>query len=293
MKAGTSWLGGYLAGHPDVFISPIKELHFWNTRGVKSSDGWENWSRKLLARSAGGYGLAKYKLGQSAEKGLRRLLVKLDNLDGATTGKNKILRQDLRERLAMGGSIEAYLDFFRRRAGNQAVWCEITPAYSMLDHTDFAAMAALEPNVRFVFLMRNPAERYWSQLRFARRVKPLLDPYREFSSRLHKPVFDLRSNYRRTLEELFAAVDPARVHLIFFERLFSQSEVDRLCDFVGVARRPANFAPVAQTPGSESMSEEMRAMAVRHFADVYRYIHNHFAGDIPENWRKDIATYLD
>jgi hypothetical protein len=50
---------------------------------------------------------------------------------------------------------------------------------------------------------------------------------------------------------------------------------------------------VAQTPGSESMSEEMRALAVRHFADVYRYIHNHFAGDIPENWRKDIATYLD
>ena len=103
----------------------------------------------------------------------------------------------------------------------------------------------------------------------------------------------MRTNYRRVLEELYAVVDPSRVHLAFFGRLFTRNEVDRFCDFLGVARHPADFTPVARTPGDEVMSEEMRAMAVRHFAAVYRHVETHFAGDIPESWRKDIATYLD
>jgi hypothetical protein len=266
-KAGTNWLADYLAGHPQVFMSPIKELHFWNTRSGKSAGG--------------------------PERRFRAWLTKLEARGDRAAGGTGLTREDLIERLAINGSIEAYLDFFRRRAGNEPVWCEITPAYSLLDRDDFVDVAAVAADVRFVFLLRNPADRYWSHLRFARRAKPDLDPYAAFRSRFDTRGFALRTNYQRVLEELHAVVDPSRVHLAFFERLFTQSEVDRFCDFLGVARHPADFTPVATTPGDEVMSEEMRALAVRHFAVVYRYIETRFAGDIPENWRKDIATYLD
>jgi hypothetical protein len=37
-KAGTSWLYRYLKSHPEIFMSPIKEMHFFGTR--YKAKGW-------------------------------------------------------------------------------------------------------------------------------------------------------------------------------------------------------------------------------------------------------------
>lgn len=265
-KAGTSWLASYLGDHPEVFMPAIKEIHFWNGRNAKP--------------------------GKGPEARLRRLLAKFEKGGERSEGRQRIRRDMLRERLAMGADVSSYMDFFGKWSKGLPVWCDITPAYAILDRGDFAQMAAVAGDVRFIFVMRNPADRYWSQLRFARRNVPNLDPFAQFRARLDHPAYRLRSDYRRTLAELFAAVDASRVHLAFFERLFTQVEVERLCDFLGVARCPADFTPVGQTASREVMSADMRALAVRHFAGVYRFAEGHFAGDIPESWRNDIVTYL-
>ncbi|MDB4558748.1 sulfotransferase [Amylibacter sp.] len=31
-KSGTTWLSNYLAGHPEVYMSALKEMHFWGNR---------------------------------------------------------------------------------------------------------------------------------------------------------------------------------------------------------------------------------------------------------------------
>jgi hypothetical protein len=264
-KSGTSWLASYLLAHPQVFMSPIKELHFWNTRSGKSG---------------------------GAEKRFRQSLARLEARGADVRPEVAEKRSNLAERLAMNNNIEAYLEFFRKRAGDQDVWCEITPAYSLLDRHDFARIATLAEDVRFVFLMRNPADRFWSHLRFSRRARPDLDVNAAFRPCLEKDAYVLRTNYRRVIEELGAAIDLARVHLGFFEWLFTQSEVDRLCDFLSIARIPADFQPVGRTPGGEVMSDEMRALAVRHFAPVYRFVEARFGGDIPTSWQADMALYL-
>jgi hypothetical protein len=262
-KSGTSWLANYLLAHPEVFMSPIKELHFWDARYAGEGDDPERrFHRKLKQRESGG----------------RR-----------ADPKAKGAAEDFAERLAMGDDPAAYIEFFRRRAGDRRVWCEITPAYSTLNRTAFAEMAAVAPDTRFVFVMRNPADRYWSHLRFINQARPSFDPHAHFRDKITKRAFALRTDYKRTLEELFAAVAPEKVHLEFFERLFTQEAVDELCRFIGIAPRPGEFELIGRTRSGGEMNEEMRDFAVRHFAPVYRYIDHLFAGDVPQSWRDDLA----
>ena len=67
------------------------------------------------------------------------------------------------------GSVQAYLDYVLLAYRGQPVAVDITPNYQCLAAEDYAAMARLHPNARFVFLMRDPVERLWSGVRHALR----------------------------------------------------------------------------------------------------------------------------
>ena len=40
-KAGTTWPHDNMGDHPDIWVPPIKELHYLNHRFAPSRDGWE------------------------------------------------------------------------------------------------------------------------------------------------------------------------------------------------------------------------------------------------------------
>ncbi|WP_283179985.1 sulfotransferase [Gemmobacter sp. 24YEA27] len=53
-KAGTSWLHENLSLHPQVWVPPFKELHFFDFKFVEDSKKWARWHvksnvKKLLA----------------------------------------------------------------------------------------------------------------------------------------------------------------------------------------------------------------------------------------------------
>ena len=43
---------------------------------------------------------------------------------------------------------------------------EITPEYSILEPADVARIHALNPEIKLIFLLRNPIERSWSSVRY-------------------------------------------------------------------------------------------------------------------------------
>lgn len=268
-KAGTTWLGRYLRGHPQVFMSPIKEMHFWNGKfAVAGEDPAELRFAVKLTRS------------------MRRREAGAGRPQPTSTHQ-----RDLEERLGMGSNESAYFDFFAQRAGDLDVWAEITPAYSILDRTAYAAMAGISPATRFLFVMRNPVDRYWSQLRFTKRTQPDLDIFAVFDEYMQEPKFRLRTDYRRTLTEFQAAVPREKLFLEFFERLFTDAAVQRFCGFLSVSAFAADFSPRGETAAKASMTEDMRARAFREFANVYRFVDEFFEGDIPQSWRDDMRRY--
>jgi hypothetical protein len=122
-KAGTTWLYQQLAAHPDFWMPPQKELHYFNERGHVPIQTTPRQQDERDFRF-----LEKFRaLGTKA-------WLDLPNYGQLFAGKGSLLSGDM------------------------------TPAYSMLPDEIIALVLRCFPNLKVIFLARDPVERAWSQL---------------------------------------------------------------------------------------------------------------------------------
>ncbi len=276
-KAGTSWLHSQLAAHPDCSLRSLKELHYF--------DGIEN--GKLEKQRAQIEGMVQTLLGRMLD---------------ANTEKRAELSRRIEDRagwekvLGLGHEdTAAYLDYLCEGAEGRLV-ADITPAYGLLSEDRLAQMAQLLPDVRFVYLMRDPVDRIWSHVRMNSMRKKggkTVDPGHAHAMLGH--VLDgghldieRRSDYRGVLEKLDRAVPEGKWLALFYEDLFYGDGVPRLCDFLGITpfaaqtgRRVHGGAPADLDPAA--------ARAARVWLDdQYTYVARRF-GALPAGWQAQDA----
>lgn len=278
-KAATSWLDDYLRGHPEVCLPVQKELHYWTTVRQPGASHW--WPRVAF----------------EIEKMERRSLTeRLLRGPGRRRHDRSWHLADAMYRDAAPGH-RAYADTLFQAWRGQAVVGEITPDYAYLRPDVFAEMAALHRDVRFLFIMRDPIDRLVSALRMSMRRAVRTDapriPARAFEERLEATASDpeernLRlSQYDRTIRRLESVVAPESIGYFFYETILSQPEVDRLADFLGIARRPADFATrVHAARGDEgALGPVMEARLAAVLAPTYAFVRSRFGGRVPAGWR--------
>ena len=128
----------------------------------------------------------------------------------------------------------------------------MTPAYALLPEERLADMARMAPDVRFLYLLRDPVERLWSHVRMmaGRRDENGVvdaDACAHILKRTLKGREDqiaMRSDYGGALKRLGAAVPKAKLLVEVFEDMVGANGLDRICDFLGIARFKGNPAPV-------------------------------------------------
>ncbi len=258
-KAGTTWLYYYLESHPQVYMSPVKEMHFFGNR-FEPENAWP-------------YTRFRRRLRESKQR---------------SEGGGKPLTA-LRARLAMGGDMKAYRRFFRRRVREEPVFGEITPAYAMLDVKELEFARSRFDNVRVIFLMRNPVDRLWSHMRFSEDF----DTIDDLEDRLHgitqKTDYAGRIDYVRTIQNLQQVFTPDQLHFEFYEHLFSDAAVQRLCDFLQIDYQPANFKRKLNVSTKVPLSPLLRPDVVADLREQYEFVINRFGASVPQNWRDDLA----
>jgi hypothetical protein len=174
-------------------------------------------------------------------------------------------------------------------AQGRPVLFEATPDYSMLDRTGFQAMRDMHPNTKLIFLLRNPADRFWSSMKFNRTHNPAFDIEVMFDRLIEREDFILLADYGRTLTEVLSVFPPERLHLEFYENLFDQAAVDRICRFAGIAPAAADFGGRSNASFAGDMPSERRTQAIKAYAHVYRDMAARFGKALPESWRRDLA----
>lgn len=267
-KAGTTWLADYLRDHPDVHMPLVKEVHFFDARFLPQ------WCLKY------------------EEEMLAEFQREVAGLTLATCGEPG-LQQKLHAmllRFRMIANPGEYLRFMAWGAQHRPVMFEATPDYCMLDAAAFTAMRDFHPDVRLVFLIRNPADRFWSSMRFNKTHVQDFDLDAGFDKFLTREDFMLLADYGRSLREIGKVFPRERVHVEFYERLFTQDAVDAICRFIGVAPRPAALGERSNASIAGAMTADQRARAVAAYSHVYRDMAAMFGGDLPETWRADLAT---
>ncbi|MBU0459049.1 sulfotransferase [Patescibacteria group bacterium] len=134
MRSGTSWLSRCLSFHPEIWMLPIKEAHYFSNLNRKK---FFNWRKKLLLK-----------------RSIQRCLC----------GKGKYGDVPLIVKYLLGSWNDNWYESLFR-AGIGKVKGEITPAYAILEKEQIAHVHRVMPNAKIIFMIRNPIERAWSQAR--------------------------------------------------------------------------------------------------------------------------------
>lgn len=224
-KAGSGWLYRYLLSHPECHLRAIKELHFFDAVEF----GYVGARLRKLDRSIG-------ELREGRPDG---------QADAQTT--RRLRDMEAWRRIAATGDTGGYLDYLADGRGNRGVVADITPAYALLSPARLRAMGGLVPDTRFVFLMRDPVDRFWSHVRMlARRAVPAGSDPAEAAERIagralagQEPDLLRRGAYDEILPRLKSAVPAGRLYVDIFEDVVPAGSVARLCAFLGISPRPA------------------------------------------------------
>ncbi|HEY7472632.1 MAG TPA: sulfotransferase [Gemmatimonadota bacterium] len=272
-KAATTWLDACLRRHPQIWLPPLKELHYFDDR----DSGDDPAGRPLLASRWSG-------------RRLRRQLVPRLRSDARHLDVSG-LRWDLRYFFGRR-SDRWYLSLFPRDPDSVAG--EITPDYSILDAASVARVHAILPDVKLILLMRDPIDRSWSQIRMdvARAGRPIRDvPHEELVALARSRRVARRSDYDRTLRNWGSRYADGRFFIGFMEDVRDRPEVllADLCRFLGVDASPPG-GPLARRrvhageSGGEIPPGVARELARLHL-DGLRALEARFGGPV-RAWRE-------
>ena len=140
-KGGTGWLYEQLRSHPDFWMPPVKELHYfdrlWRSPRPRTS------SRFLFAGKT-----------EDRVRGARQ---------NARDQRDQLFLDEMEKLFARPEiDLEDYAQLFASKGS--LLSGDITPGYSALPDEIIERIARFFPAVKVLFLARDPVERAWSQL---------------------------------------------------------------------------------------------------------------------------------
>lgn len=215
-KAGTTWLYMGLVGHPDVWLPPVKELHYFDqlyvhTLGEQERDDelWRQRGQRTLARDA---------------------RLQPPRADGSVEAVASLVA-------TATVSDEWYGSIFAL-APSGSICGELTPSYALLPDDGIRHLVALNPDVKILFLARDPIDRAVAQMRMLfkprdRGPRMSVSPLRVLDV---EPGILKRSRYSETLRRYRQHVDERAIWIGDFDRLADDPEalLRSVCAFLGV-----------------------------------------------------------
>lgn len=278
-KAGTRWLYDQLAWHPDAWMPPIKELHAFDLRPR------EGRRTRFLRRAAS---LRKRGLNSHNAKRAADLLPPLTERD-----------VEFLEQLGVGSGPEIDFGWYRRlfSAKGSDITGELTPAYCALPLATVQQIAEQLPDIKVIFLIRDPIARAWSHLQMEHRYSRVsLDDIDAVRAFIETPVVQMKSKPTMTVR-LWRSVFPEKqFHYEFFDDIVqSPARVRRsIMEFIGLdAARGSDVIPADFNRKSVRtkfpLTSELKDLLVETFRDEIERCVQEF-GEPALRWRNAYAA---
>ena len=209
-RAGSTWLYKNLQKHPEIWLPPVKEIHYFDEQEkLGSVNIWQRFFDK----------------NSSLNRRWRRIL------------KNQLSKQ-LTSNSLDRSNLRWYLNYFFQPRNEQ--WYaslfppnsnqktgDITPAYSTLSKESVARIYHFIPKAKIIFILRNPIQRAWSHAlkRMRDRNRSIASvPEVEFIQNFNSTTSRSRSNYLQILEVWQSYYPQENFFIGFFEDMVQDPE---------------------------------------------------------------------
>lgn len=225
-RSGTTWLDKHLRRQPGIWLPPLKELHYFDVADPTVNVPTYRYVAHLKSRAK------------------RYVAAALSPLLGHCIAR-RIARHELRLnpkwdfKYFFGVATDKwYASLFSeaKKLGNFVG--EIAPGYSLLSPEFIGRIRAINPDIKMIFIMRNPIDRSWSQATkdLCRRtgLKVCQIPNKTFIDFIYRDKCKLRSDYVRTLKNWEAEFDEKQMLIVFYDDICDQPAefLDRIVGFI-------------------------------------------------------------
>lgn len=263
-RAGTSWLHAQLRVHPQLWLSPIKELHYWDLQRRGSRKHYPLHDRNWWT-------LRVY----FAAINVRTLVVR-------TSRRQIPLSWAMRYALGFNGDRWYRSLFPRDRIGG-----EITPGYMLLAPAVIEQIRQANPEIKAILLLRNPVSRAWSNICHSLQARVRTASIDKLRAMLEAPNSIERGNYVRTIENWRTVLGDDRVFIGFYDDLVADPSglLRRVFEFLGVdasdERMPGNLRrEVNAAKEKRALPEELRAHTYRLYFDQLVLLESMLGGHV-------------
>jgi Sulfotransferase family len=239
-KAGTTWLHACLAAHPSVFEAAFKELHYFDSLHIERFADF--FAKGVQRHERQGISIPEKLRFAAAQAG-----VTLDD--------------------------DWYAALFAGARADQ-ICIDITPSYALLPRAGIEHLLRLSPDARVLYIVRDPVERSFSQLRM-RLERERGDDQARMLKLATQRMNLRRSNYPRSIDRWSAMLPPARFKVVFYEEISARpfELLEEICSFAQLPYRAEYFASATRLVNqgvARPMPERVRAVLVRELEGVLR-----------------------
>jgi hypothetical protein len=241
-KAGTRWIYDQCSQHPKAWMPPIKEIQFL--------DGHIRFLRRFAAKKL------------ERRQALSDMSADITFLQRAVNLPNK-------------PSMSHYVDLFE--PAGERVTGDISPSYANLDAQAAADIAKALPDCKFLYVVRNPIDRLWSQInmrvRKEREPEIVLSDLAAFRNVIAKTAITKLSFQSHTIERWMTAAD-GRFRVFLFDDLVVDPDGYRrdLFQYIGLdptsSRAQSNYNRKASEK-SVPLPPAFRDALVDYFGDEF------------------------
>lgn len=281
MKAGTTFLFNAMSRHPDIYMTPEKELHFFAHVDGFSEDLYrsDNYAGNLIRK----LGLREFynrltpdampRMGEilSMEFRRHRLSSVMHNRFAKIQDADK-LREIVRwyaDRYLTSPVDDAWFDRVYAAAGDR--WAADFSNYNaVLSDAGWERAKRLADELKIIYMMREPTDRLWSHIKFdliqsGRREELDHLSADDVARLLHNPAIVAHAQYARIVDNLKRHLRPDQILFLTLDQVTA--------DFVGQMRRIEQFLGISSAnygnvdPTKKANASEQRDM-VRGVAEI-------------------------
>lgn len=267
-KAGTTWLYQRLKSLPDFSMPPIKEIHYFDRSPTYPTHN------KLA--------ITTFKERKKNAKWLGNVNRLIENTD------DKFIADWYKRFYLEDYNDEWYLSLFNDLDG---ITGDITPGYSILSEKDVSHLFDLLPDVKIIFLLRNPVDRAWSQFRYLHGARTIsLDKMKSF---LNTPNQLLKSDYLSTLKIYEGNVRQNQIMIGFYDAIKNNplKFLKEIVSFLGGQEdqlEKANLSNIDNASQMATIPQDLRQYLNEKYSSSIHQLSERF-GSYASVWRKQLA----